>query len=538
VTSLAAYCYEYVPEHIELAIRANHPLYAFAWLGAGELLHQLDHRVSKPDTRWSPMDLAMVVIAAAAVIAFPIIRALTDSGAYLPEGPFAGYLTKGFVTAQGPNVIAWLSRVGLDQIVLAAGLPVLIIVFAVWLLLRPGLEAHHRAALWLALGPVIALLVLSSLQLHWVNLLNISLIAMVAVITGIVSSSEWRPAAKWVWTGCLLTLLAPGFRLIFPNPAARSDAPLSQAEVQSLVERDFAYWLARKSDDQPITAFAPPDLTDALSYYGGIRGIGTLDPENQGGFTGAVRIASASTWAEALELLSGREVTHIIVPSWDSTLDQLVRVGRRVPVGAKLPDNSFVASLNSWRLPNWVKPIPYHIPGGEGFETYALSVLKIVSEQDPALTISRLADYFVELNQHDRAAALQAQLALYPRDLSALVARAQMAMGRGDAAEFARAEEELRPYVSRRSARSLPFDRRVNLAVVLAQAKQSDLAQQQLRQAMQDVTESRLRELGTSGIVRLLALARLYDVKFPDERLHTLALELLPPAVRANVTAP
>jgi len=222
-------------------------------------------------------------------------------------------------------------------------------------------------------------------------------------------------------------------------------------------------------------------------------------------------------------------VTHIIMPSWDAYLDVYAQIG----MGEM--DGTFLKNLHDWKLPPWLRPVPYQLPTIAGFEGEAATILEVVEDQDEAAALSRMAEYFVEMTQLDRAAASAQALRRFPADLGALVARAQVEFARGESAAFERTIALLKPRLASKADRTLPWDRRLSLAVVLTQAKLKELARDRVQHCIAEVDEAKLRSLSTGGIYRLLVLSRAYEAPIADDRLRALALSLLPADMRERL---
>jgi hypothetical protein len=77
--------------------------------------------------------------------------------------------------------------------------------------------------------------------------------------------------------------------------------------------------------------------------------------------------------------------------------------------------------------------------------------------------------------------------------------------------------------------RALPWDRRVSLAVVLAQGQHLDRARDQLRKCLAEVNEEKLRSLTTGSLYHFEVLERVLGMEISDPALRQLALNLLPP---------
>ena len=87
---------------------------------------------------------------------------------------------------------------------------------------------------------------------------------------------------------------------------------------------------------------------------------------------------------------------------------------------------------------------------------------------------------------------------------------------------------ELLPAVAEGRDEDLPWERRANLALVLAQTKHPDLARAQVAFCLGEADAERLRSLGPVSLFRLLSIARSFHVEFADPLLRETALKLLP----------
>ena len=259
------------------------------------------------------------------------------------------------------------------------------------------------------------------------------------------------------------------------------------------------------------------------------RGLPSLSTENLDGLRATIRIASASTPEEAKELIDRRGITHIVMPSWGSSLEFYARTGM-----GKI-EGTFYERLIYWRLPPWLKPVPYQLPAIAGFEGQSITILEVVDDQTDVALLSRIAEYFVEMGQLDQAVSAGQALRRFPADLGALTARVLVEMAHGDKETSERTVESLLRRLSSGADRALPWDRRVSLAVVLALNKHADLARAQVQRCLGDVDEAKLRSLTTESLYRLQVLCRAYGLEIPDQRLHRLALGLLPPDLQSRL---
>jgi hypothetical protein len=171
-----------------------------------------------------------------------------------------------------------------------------------------------------------------------------------------------------------------------------------------------------------------------------------------------------------------------------------------------------------------------------GLERDSVAVFEVVEPQENAPALSRLAEYFVETGRLDLAAAVGDTLEQsFAADAGAMIARARIALARGESRTLARIMPELLPAIADGRDEDLPWERRANLAVVLAQTKHPELARAQVEFCLQEADLDRLRSLGPVALFRLLALARSQRIGFADPALNAAALDLLPAEFQAQL---
>ena len=123
----------------------------------------------------------------------------------------------------------------------------------------------------------------------------------------------------------------------------------------------------------------------------------------------------------------------------------------------------------------------------------------------------------------------------FAEDPNSLIARGVVAGSRGEREELARILGELRPILDRGEDADLPWDRRVALAILLAQARQPELAKPRVAECLATIDEARLRQLSTMTLFRLQMIAKAYGSTIEDESLRALARKLLPAEMRARL---
>ncbi len=532
ITVLIASLIEYFPDHLGAwEIRALHPLYGLGWLGSGELLARISRWMEQGGVSWKPRDLVIKLLALSAVLAVPFVIIKTGNPGFLASDVLSLRLTKEPDSPLAANLADWLKSDGLSAPASATLLPLLLLGPALWLLVRRQTPLAERLALAVAVGAVIPPLGWACFQLSaWALLDATLLVLLIATLSGSDPAGQ-NPYRRWIWAGCLLAILLPGAWRLMPAGKAAAANSLSGPEALGLVERDLAHWLAKQrspEDARPIV-LAPPSLTTTLGYYGGLRGVGTLSWENQVGLAFAVRIAISTSRDETAALLRRRGVTHLVLPSWDRFFDGYIQAAS-VQTG-----EMFYQGLQRWALPPWLRPLPYQMPAVPGFEHHSVRIFELVEDQDAPTAASHLTEYFIEQGDWENARVSHQALLKYPADFGVLIARAQLWAALNDAASFPPVFESLLGRLAGGADRYLAWDRRVSLAVVLARGNRMDLARGQTQRCLAELSEARLRSLTTDSLYHLLVLDKALGLEIADPKLRSLALDLLPAALRQRL---
>lgn len=509
---------------LALHLEALHPLYGLAWLGAGELLARASGWMRSGKQAITRREKIIVILATIAVV-IPLVWAGLHRHELFAAGPRALRLTAFLENAIAQDLLALVVREGFSLMLVATLLPLILLVPAVWLVLRLS-DLRRRSAIALALGPVAIAAVLGYFHLRWWALLDAELLALLVAGASTASTSIRPRFPSWVWSALTATAIIPGFFVL--SPARSATESVSESEVESLIERDLAHWLANRTGAGRAAIIASPDLAASLAFSGGLRALGSPYFENRDGLSASLRIAGSTSQDEAYALIQRRNVTHIVLASWDPSLERLAELG-----GDK-EHKSLVSLLHRWQPPRWLKPIPYQMPQIPGFEGQSVVVFEVVELQDNPVALSHLAEYFVETGQTDLAAAAASALArLFPDDLGATVARIQATAAIGDQRGANETFKILEQQLSVDSAQALPWDRRVMLAIVLAEAKRYDDARTQLQHCLDEMDESRLRSLSTVSLYRCQKLIKAFGLTIPDKGLEKLSRSLLPQEMRS-----
>lgn len=526
-TSFAAYLVDFFPDRLDFRLDANHPLFAVAWVAAGELL-VLSERGAQVGWTAFPTRTRQRMWIVAGVVGWVAIAFVWSGTTWFPAGSlFNSRLSDLPASPAAANLIRWMVREGLGGAVLATFLPLAAFIGTAWLVLRRGTPFPLRSASAAVLGAAGAIAVLACRELRMWSVVDGILLASVPLLTQAFAGRRARPAVRWVCVMAFVATLVPGsIRLISSLRAPAAD--LTTIEAESLTERNLAHWLANRVGPGRAVVLAPPFRSTGFCFHGGFRALGSTDPENGLGLTGAVRLARESSPETVRSLIEEHGITHVILPSWDETLVEFARPN---------PDTSeitFVAALNDWSVPLWLRPVAYQPPAIEGAVNRNVVIFEVVEDQDPATSISQVVEYFSDMEQWPRAGSAAESLRQYSADLGALVAMAQLELVQ----RSPRADEHVKAIVAILDSgydQALAWDRRVSLASVLAQVRQTAHARAQLQRCLAEMDEPRLRSLSTNQLYRVHVLSRRFGLGFPNDTVRALALQLLPPGPRARV---
>lgn len=531
ITSALAYLTEYAPDHLAgLRLDHVHPLYSLAWLGLGELLARAGERTPADRPARNLRSVGLALLAVLVVTSVPVLLLTKGADAFVADKVAATRLTNLTGSPTAPDFWSWIVRGGFNLTVIATLLPASLLLPTGWLLLRRQTDATQRALLALALGPVIVALAVASVELRWWNLVDGTLLALLLALTVVVQAQFKSTAARAIYFGGFAAALVPGLLLFFRPVSAAAREAVNETDVVALIERDLAGWLANRAPSGNAVVLAPPNMTVSFYFHGGLAGLGTPYWENKEGFMASIRIAGATSPDEAHAVAQGRQLKYIVIPSWDNFLDEYARMG------SNQPDHSLSAMLQRWLPPRWLRPIAYRLPNVAGFEGQSVAVFEVVEVQDNAAALSHLTEYFVEMEMTAQAyAAGQTLGRMFPGDLSVAAARAHAQRAAGDSAGFNTTLAEIQTLIANGDDQLLPWERRVSVAIVLAEGKRYDAAKGLVKHCLDEIDEERLRSLGTVPLYRLQVMSKAFGFKIADPRLQALALKLLPAQMRSGL---
>lgn len=524
---LAGSLVEYFPDDM---LRWNldrvHPLFGIAWLGAGEWVALSGTRPTAHSAHARLRRIAWGTTALFMLAAPGLGQWLAGGAGLFHLGDSSRLLTRLPDGLSGSVLHVLIARGRLDSQLLAALAPALLLVPALWMAMRSSTRAPDRASLIVCLLPALAALGISFAYLGRWQIFDGLLIA-VAIASARAMSRSGSPRQSGLWTLAVSFALAPGLVRLWPAATTAGHTAAPVLEIEQTIERGLARWLAWRGDGN-VVVWAPPELTSSLHFFGNVRGIGTYAPENHAGLAAALQLAMAGSDDEALARIRRRAITHLVIPSWEGFLGP-------DPATADVRPGTFLGHLRSGAIPPWLHPVAYPIEPIAGLDPHVVTIFDVIDDQDEPLALSRLAEYWIEAGDLERATAIAGSLQRFPSDVASLTARAEVAAAHGDRPAHDQAIEVLRGLIARGADRYLPWDRRVSLAIAFAHDEDLESTLTQAQHCLDEVTAARLRFLSPKTLFDFQRLAALLDLRVADPKLATLARELLPPDLRRRL---
>jgi hypothetical protein len=522
-TTLGCYAIDYLGADITWAdgrLHQVHPLYALSVFGLGWLASL----IARGD--WRRRTVIQAV--AATILALSLVGTMLvqrDSG-FMNKGLGADLMTHLPNATSAASFAVWVNAQSTGATAAGIFLPLVLIALAVWQLLQRKRTGKTRGTLAAAVVVTLIAAALGLSNLAWWGIVFGGLGAIAALAaTGLAT-----PRSQAIFAGLVLIAVGLGWQDLAPRIGEAAKPKLSAADVRSLAERDLAHWLSLRREEFRSVVLSPPDTTPALYFFGGVRGLGTPYAENSEGFIAAVRIASASSPDESLALATQRELSHVVMPSWDSFLYEYAQLG------AAQPEHSMVAMLDTWLAPRWMRPVQHILPAVDAFADHSSIIFEVTETQDNASALSRLGEYFAETGRKEFAAAIAVTLQdSFPSDLSGLVAQAQIAVTQGNLPVFNEALAAIIPYVEEERDGDLEFDRRVSLANVLMLGREAEYAREQVGYCMDEMDAFLLKTVSAQNLYRFILLAESFHEPFPDAELAQFARQLLPTQLRSKL---
>lgn len=367
LTSFGFYLLEYFPSDMGMHLEVNHPLYALALLGGGELLAHAQRAIlggGWPRGRqW-----AGVAAAVLAVIALPLAVRVGGGRWYGLLHPFMWHLHS-FVYECRPAALIFGSP-SLRWLYSAGPQPLLVPLAALLIFYRcADIPRALRARLLLALCPAVLIFGLFLWQVRWASLWECMLVGLsvpcaeaVVRLGGGGGLARRGVPGRIAWAALLLLCLA-----LYPveelRTARRTAARgvLSRDEAVAVVVRDISQQLRARGGE--ITVLSSPLHSLLISHFTGGRALGTFYWENLEGLQAAAAFYGETDDGRARDALLRRGVTHLVLLSERDFLAEYcsLQMGR-LDVAACQRTLAYRLSYTDEPPPPWLRRVPYRNP--------------------------------------------------------------------------------------------------------------------------------------------------------------------------------
>jgi hypothetical protein len=381
------YLLEYFPSHMGLRLEVNNPLYALAWLGAGDLL-----------ARWitflkggKPFPKGRMSIFFAGISIFFVLLPLglikfAPSEFFLVSDRFLLLLHNQFIQEFQSLSKAFSEGNCIAICIEWFALP-LFAIAGTFILFRSGdLKGPWLPALLTVATPALLMQALAIWQIRW----SMPALALWAAYALVLLDAAFRSKSlKTILTLFAICFMVTCSPLIFSVISTlfrnTSEESLPKSVIPTIIARDLSHRLLQASPDDLPTVLTGPTTSTELNYYGGIRTLGTLYWENLEGLKRAALIFAAPDEATFRKLIEQAGITHILVSTWDNFGKAYVDLLREA--GFSVPENSgtYLARLLTNQVsPNWIRPLYYPIPKGFDIQNEELRLFAVLHNQTPA----------------------------------------------------------------------------------------------------------------------------------------------------------
>lgn len=393
--SLGFYLLEYFPQHVGVRLEVNHPFYAMAWWGAGELLAELSAwwlGGCRPGLlRWPRLALG----AALATVA-PLTIVLFKAQVFTVADPFLAALHNQHIQEFLPlhKTLARLGPRPFIDVAIIENIPLLLAVLAL-------LVSRRRSLILLFCTAVCGLaLALSFWQSRW--LLNTTgPFIVLSLVLAVVYIRDARPALRWSVVLVAATLLY-GVNSVRRILMAREDVVelrISPSDAYAPLFRDIARALRATQPTGEIVLVGSPNSSTGIGYYGRFKTLGTLYWENNAGLKAAGNILAARSVEEAKGLIRQHGVTHLAILSEENFIGPYFKL-----LNPTLPDEEVKKTFGHLLLvdkvvPTWLQAIPYRVPDDFKALNVFVLLLKVAWDQSEADAIFNVALTKLEMGE-------------------------------------------------------------------------------------------------------------------------------------------
>ncbi|MFT3868560.1 MAG: hypothetical protein QM715_08680 [Nibricoccus sp.] len=536
------YLLEYFPSHMGMRLEVNHPFYAIAWLGGGELLFRLTRWLTGGGFAKPGKEQVLALLAIAGVVLLPATIFLAGDSTFWVGDRLLWALHRDYII-EFCSVFRRLADVAPSRWLMTfSPLPILAGILC-WRIFRSEISAVHKVRLALVLGPAMVFFGLALYQVRWSGESCALWLVVLVQVAGMAAINEARPRFS---RGAKIALAVLALATVLPwmyQTAAtgvslvRGAKGFAKLNLRLGVMRDLARWLRAREGARGGVVLGGPSATTALIYFGGFKGVGTLYWENKDGLHSMVDIFSTTKDEVAHDLVVRHGITHIVVVSWDAFAAESSRLALGLRRGEEAPDNTFQARLSKGHgCPFWLRPVYYPAPEMEALKDDFVLVYEVVPEQSREEAALRYGQMVFERGEREPAEKFLGILVRhFPDYLPGWVALAQVQLSLEHKEAF---QASLGRIVSLQGQTdALALDDRIGLATVLATAGDIDGMRKQIRLCVNTADEAGLRRLNANTLLCFVLFAQDTGEGASRPEIMRLATELLPSEMLKDVRA-
>lgn len=539
-TSVLLYLVEYFPSHFGMRLEVNHPLYALAWAGGSEIIYRVCRWGNGQGLAAKKSDWAWLVFGVLAIAAIPLVLFIAADKVFWINDRFLWVMHNDYIVeftglwrflkSQWDGGQYWIFFLFANPLVLLTA-PMIF-----WSCLR-RFPRPLRALLLLALPPGLITFALSVAQVRWIEIdYSLWLAALVGVAVVLRLHGQYR----WNWPRGLVAGMLLGWGLL-ASPVfmvktwieTNGKAAASQVEVLQQIARDATYRLRKRVGPAEAIVLSGPTSSTWITFYGGFKTVGTYYWENLAGLKAASNIYGA-TYAEAEQLLSARQISHLLIFSFVDMPEEYARLARGLRATDPAPKDAFLVQMQrAGQVPMWLRPLAYLVPD-QFRKNMSVSIYERAPTQTVTTALTRLAQFQLD-NGHNEAAADLLRLALSrdPAYLPALIVLARLQIATNATAELNATFQQLRL----RTPLATPWELndRVDLAAVYGRTNETGLTREQLEIILREANSQNLRSLNPESLYNLLYLLYTTGLLPQHPALWPVGLELLPYPLRLQL---
>ena len=398
--SIIGYLVEYAPSHFGVRLEVNHPLYALAWLGGGDLIAcalEWRSREEKPQL-WRVAAATLLVLLPAIVIL------VAGARVFLPSDPVVARLHN--YIDEFASIVAMARRPG--RLLLERYLLGFVLLLPALFLLRDG---RRRPQLIFASVVALMLAALGCWEIRW--WLPASGAELCLLLAALAVAFEGRTTrARWLVVGAIgLVFIEQSVARTLLTRRNVAEAAVTDADAMQPLIRDVAVELRHSPPTGQITLLSSPDASSAISYFGAFRSIGTFYWENRDGLAAAAKMLASSSDEAVLTELRSHGVTHVALFSAGNFLDAYLAAINPGATPEELRATFGSRVLFDHHVPQWLQAIPFlSRPGSPSKSVLLFRVVPDQTEFDAAwsqaIALAAAGDDSLALTTFRRAIAL------------------------------------------------------------------------------------------------------------------------------------